>query len=135
MIILDRPFHLGDWIKAGDLEGTVEEVGFRSTKVRTFAKTLISVPNSVITNMAVDNFTRMPKRRIKLSVGVTYESTPTQMRAAVGQIREMLKTTPPSTRSSCSSTSPTSAPPRWTSSSTASPAPPSGPNTWRPGRM
>ena len=94
MIILDRPFHLGDWIKAGDLEGTVEEVGFRSTKVRTFAKTLISVPNSVITNMAVDNFTRMPKRRIKLSVGVTYESTPTQMRAAVGQIREMLQNHP-----------------------------------------
>ncbi|MEJ2699337.1 MAG: mechanosensitive ion channel family protein [Desulfuromonadales bacterium] len=91
MIILDRPFHLGDWIKAGDLEGTVEEVGFRSTKIRTFAKTLISVPNSVITNMAVDNFTRMPKRRIKLSVGVTYESTPAQMRAAVGKIRSMLQ--------------------------------------------
>jgi MscS family membrane protein len=94
MIILDRPFHLGDWIKTGDLEGTVEEVGFRSTKIRTFAKTLISVPNSVITNMAVDNFSRMPKRRIKLSVGVTYESTPAQMRAAVGQIREMLKSHP-----------------------------------------
>lgn len=91
MIILDRPFHIGDWIKAGDLEGTVEEVGFRSTKIRTFAKTLISVPNSVITNMAVDNLSRMPKRRIKLTVGVTYETTPGQMREAVKQIRQMLQ--------------------------------------------
>ena len=94
MIILDRPFHIGDWIKAGDIEGTVEEVGFRSTKVRTFAKTLISVPNSVITNLAVDNFSRMPKRRIKLTVGVTYETTPEQMRRAVTAIRELLGSHP-----------------------------------------
>ena len=94
MIILDRPFHIGDWIKAGDIEGTVEEVGFRSTKVRTFAKTLISVPNSFITNLAVDNFSRMPKRRIKLSVGVTYATTPEQMRRAVAAIRELLGSHP-----------------------------------------
>lgn len=94
MIILDRPFHIGDWVKAGELEGTVEEVGFRSTKIRTFAKTLISVPNSVITNMAVDNFSRMPKRRIKLTIGVTYESTPAQMREAVAQIRALLQSHP-----------------------------------------
>jgi len=90
MIILDRPFHIGDWVKAGDIEGTVEEVGFRSTKIRTFAKTLISVPNSTLTNMAIDNFSRMPKRRIKLNVGVTYETTPEQMREAVARIRTML---------------------------------------------
>jgi len=91
MIILDRPFSMGDWIKAGDLEGTVEEVGFRSTKIRTFAKTQITVPNNVIANMALDNFSRMPKRRIKLTVGVTYETTPEQMRKAVEEIRGMLK--------------------------------------------
>ncbi len=94
MIILDRPFHVGDWIKAGDLEGTVEEVGFRSTKIRTFAKTLISVPNSTLTNLAIDNFSRMPKRRIKLSVGVTYQTTPEQMRLAVTSIRKMLQSHP-----------------------------------------
>lgn len=94
MIILDRPFHLGDWIKSGDMEGVVEEVGFRSTKIRTFAKTLITVPNNVIANLAIDNFSRMPKRRIKLNVGVTYESTPQQMRGAVRMIREMLKNHP-----------------------------------------
>ncbi len=94
MIIFDRPFHVGDWVKAGELEGTVEEVGFRSTKIRTFAKTLISVPNNIIANMALDNYSRMPKRRIRLTVGVTYETTPAQMREAVAQIRELLKTHP-----------------------------------------
>ncbi len=94
MIILDRPFLIGDWIKAGDMEGTVEEVGFRSTKIRTFAKTLITVPNNKIADMPLDNFSRMPKRRIKLNVGVTYESTPAQMRGAVEQIRTMLKNHP-----------------------------------------
>lgn len=94
MIIFDRPFHVGDWIKAGELEGTVEEVGFRSTKIRTFAKTLISVPNNIIANMALDNYSRMPKRRIRLTVGVTYGTTPKQMREAVRRIRELLKTHP-----------------------------------------
>ena len=94
MIIFDRPFHVGDWIKAGDMEGTVEEVGFRSTKIRTFAKTLICVPNNIIANMALDNFSRMPKRRIRLTVGVSYDATPSQMREAVSRIREMLKTHP-----------------------------------------
>jgi len=94
MIILDRPFHIGDWVKAGDMEGVVEEVGFRSTKIRTFAKTLITVPNNIIANLAIDNFSRMPKRRIKLTVGVTYETSPAQMRRAVSLIREMLAAHP-----------------------------------------
>lgn len=94
MIILDRPFGVGDWIKAGDMEGTVEEVGFRSTKIRTFAQTLISVPNNVIANMPLDNFSRMPKRRIKMTVGVTYETTPAQMREAVERIRALLRRHP-----------------------------------------
>jgi MscS family membrane protein len=94
MIIFDRPFHVGDWIKAGDMEGTVEEVGFRSTKIRTFAKTLISVPNNIIANLALDNYSRMPKRRIRLTVGVSYDATPTQMREAVSRIRELLRTHP-----------------------------------------
>jgi MscS family membrane protein len=94
MIILDRPFHIGDWIKTGDMEGTVEEVGFRSTKIRTFAKTLISVPNSTLTNLSINNYSRMPKRRIKLTVGVTYETTGEQMRLAVAEIRATLKEHP-----------------------------------------
>ena len=94
MIILDRPFTIGDWIKAGDMEGTVEEVGFRSTRIRTFPKTLITVPNSVLMNMSIDNFSQMPKRRIKLTVGVTYATSPEQMRRAVAAIRALLRRHP-----------------------------------------
>jgi len=90
MILMDRPFRVGDWIKAGDMEGTVEEIGFRSTKIRTFAKTMITVPNNIIANTPLNNFSRMPKRRIKMSIGVTYDSTPEQMRKAVSRIRAML---------------------------------------------
>jgi MscS family membrane protein len=94
MIILDRPFKIGDWVKGGDMEGTIEEIGFRSTKIRTFAQTLITVPNSIIANMPLDNFSRMPKRRIKLTVGVTYDTSPDQMSAAVEKIRTLLRTHP-----------------------------------------
>ncbi len=94
MIIFDRPFHVGDWVQTGEMEGIVEEVGFRSTKIRTFAKTLISVPNNIIANTAINNYSRMPKRRIHLTVGVTYHTKPDQMREAVKRIRELLKTHP-----------------------------------------
>jgi MscS family membrane protein len=90
MIILDRPFHIGDWVKTKDLEGIVEEVGFRSTKIRTLDGSLISVPNSTITNMAIDNCSRMTARRIRMTIGVTYETTPDQLRQAVEMIRTML---------------------------------------------
>ncbi|NJC87817.1 MAG: mechanosensitive ion channel family protein [Desulfuromonas sp.] len=94
MIIFDRPFKLGDQVIAGNMEGTVEEVGFRSTKIRTPAKTLISVPNSIIANMPLDNVSRMPRRRIKLAIGLTYATTPAQMRTAVARLRALLTTHP-----------------------------------------
>lgn len=94
MILLDRPFRVGDWIKTDNIEGTVEEIGFRSTRIRTFAKTLITVPNNIIATTSLNNFSRMPKRRIKMTVGVTYASTPEQVRAAVSKIRSMLEQHP-----------------------------------------
>lgn len=94
MIILDRPFKIGDWVKAGDMEGTIEEIGFRSTRIRTFTKSLITVPNNLIANLPIDNFSRMPQRRIKLTIGVTYDTTSAQMTAAVEQIRTLLRTHP-----------------------------------------
>lgn len=94
MILLDRPFRVGDWVKTGDLEGVVEEIGFRSTKIRTFAKTMITVPNNIIATTAVNNFSRMPKRRIKMTIGVSYDSSPQQMRDAVTAIRTMLEQNP-----------------------------------------
>jgi MscS family membrane protein len=91
MLISDRPFRVGDWIKVGDDEGIVEQIGFRSTRIRTFAKTLISVPNSQIANDSINNFSKMPKRRVKLTVGVTYDTTADQMETLIRKLREFLE--------------------------------------------
>jgi len=94
VILADRPFRVGDWIEADGVEGTVEEIGFRSTRIRTFAKSLITVPNSVVGNWAINNWSAMPLRRVKMTVGVGYEATPRQMEAAVEGIREILRNHP-----------------------------------------
>jgi len=91
MILLDRPFTVGDWIKTKDFEGVVEEVGFRSTRIRTFSKTLVNVPNSQLANMVIDNIDAMPKRRVKMRIGITYKTTPQQMQQAIAAIEELLK--------------------------------------------
>jgi MscS family membrane protein len=90
-ILIDRPFVVGDWIETGSNEGVVEEIGFRSTRIRTFAKTQISVPNSVLANSAINNWSRMPIRRVKMTVGVTYHSSAEQMEKAVEGIRRLLR--------------------------------------------
>ena len=90
-ILVDRPFRLGDWITFGTTDGTVEEIGLRSTRIRTFAKTLISVPNSTLAKATVENHSLMPKRRISMTVGITYQSKPDQVRAAVARIEAHLR--------------------------------------------
>ncbi len=90
VIFIDRPFQIGDWVEIGDVEGTVEEVDIRTTRIRTFSNSLITVPNSHMTITAIENWSRMKKRRIKLDVGITYDATPQQMRAAVEAIREII---------------------------------------------
>lgn len=92
MIFTDRPFSVGDWIKTSNLEGTVEEIGLRSTKVRTFARTLVSVPNSTVANAVVENFSRMPVRRVSYTLGVTYGTTPAMMQESLERIRDILRT-------------------------------------------
>lgn len=91
-LALDRPFVVGDWIQVGDrVDGDVEEIGLRSTRVRTWPKTVISIPNAVLANEMIDNFSRMPKRRVKQVVGVTYETKPETMEKIVEGIRELLR--------------------------------------------
>jgi MscS family membrane protein len=93
-ILTDRPFTVGDWIETEGQEGVVEEIGFRSTRLRTFAKSQISIPNSVLAKSAVNNWSRMPIRRVKMVVGVTYQSTAEQMDQAVEGIRKLLREHP-----------------------------------------
>jgi len=91
VIFTDRPFKIGDWILTPNVEGTVEEIGIRSTKVRTFAQALVNVPNAVIANTAITNWSRMGKRRIKMRLGLTYSTTAIQMETILKELREMLK--------------------------------------------
>ncbi len=74
MVYLDRPFAVGDWIRSPDreLEGTVEEIGWRLTRIRTFDMRPLYVPNSVFTTIAVENPSRMANRRIYETIGVRY---------------------------------------------------------------
>ncbi len=94
MILIDRPFHVGDWITFPGGDGVVEEVGMRSTRIRTFAKTVVSIPNQALANATVENHSLMPKRRIKFTLGVTYESTVDQVSGLVARIEQYLKSNP-----------------------------------------
>jgi MscS family membrane protein len=91
VIFVDRPFQVGDWIEVGDVEGTVEEVGLRVTRIRTFANSLITIPNAKFTTDSINNWAQMKKRRVKMTIGLTYDTTPEKMRQAVKSIREIIK--------------------------------------------
>ena len=94
-ILFDNVFRMGDWIKVGDVEGTVAEIGLRSTTVRTFDNALITVPNSVISISSVKNWNRRAiGRRIKMHVGVTYDCNMEDLRQGLDDIRDMLKDHP-----------------------------------------
>jgi MscS family membrane protein len=91
-IIFDESFSQGDWIKTSDIEGTVVEIGFISTKVRTFDNAMITVPNEKLANTALKNWSRRTiGRRIKLYVGVTYDSNITDIQKAIDEISKMLQ--------------------------------------------
>ena len=89
-ILIDRPFSVGDHIKLSDVEGTVTAVGFRSTRIETFSKTIVTIPNKTVANATIDNISKRPKRRVMEYVGLTYETTAEQMEQAVRTIREIL---------------------------------------------
>jgi MscS family membrane protein len=93
-IVLDRPFEVGDWVKIGDLEGTVELVGFRSTRIRTFYDSQITMPNSQINTAAVDNIGRRRYRRWSTTLCLTYDTPPEKIEAFVEGIRELVRLHP-----------------------------------------
>lgn len=91
VIFSDKPFKIGDWIKTSSVEGIVEEVGVRSTKVRTFAQALVSVPNASLANESILNWSKMGKRRITMTLGLTYSTTSEQMKSVIKEIKELLE--------------------------------------------
>ena len=89
-IFLDQPFTLGDTVTVGTVTGTVEKVGFRSTRIRTFDKSLVTVPNKKMIDAELDNLGMRPVRRVKFNVGLTYETEPAQIKAIVTDIQTMI---------------------------------------------
>ncbi|MDX1649071.1 MAG: mechanosensitive ion channel family protein [Myxococcota bacterium] len=86
----DRPVQVGDFCRFGDQVGTVEEIGIRSTRVRTLGRTLVSVPNSEFSSMQLENFAARDRILIHTTIGVRYETTPEQLRYILVEIRELL---------------------------------------------
>ncbi|HIL52835.1 MAG TPA: mechanosensitive ion channel family protein [Planctomycetes bacterium] len=93
-VLLDKPFQLGDWITVGDIDGSVEAVGFRSTRVRTFYQSLITVPNSRFISAHVDNMGERRYRRIKTSVGLAYGTPALRIEAFCEGVRELIRKHP-----------------------------------------
>ena len=91
MIYLDQPFKVGDWVRSPDkeIEGTVEDIGWRLTRIRTFDKRPLYVPNSVFNSIAVENPSRMFNRRINETVGIRYQDVD-KMAGIVADVKQML---------------------------------------------
>ena len=89
-IFFDRPFTVGDVVKAGNVTGMVEKVGFRSTRIKTFDKSVVTVPNKKMIDAELDNLGLRPVRRVKFHVGLTYSTTTEQIKKIVSEIQEMI---------------------------------------------
>ena len=93
-IFLDKPFHIGDWISAGEVTGTVEEVGFRSTRVRAANSTVFQIPNSKLSEMVINNSGLRLFRRYNTNLGLRYDTPPELIEAFVNGVRMIIKEHP-----------------------------------------
>lgn len=93
-IFVDSPFQIGDWIHVEGVDGTVEEVGFRSTRIRTFYNSVVVLPNAKIADAKIDNFGQREFRRCFTTLGLTYDTTPEQMQAFVEGLRAIILANP-----------------------------------------
>ncbi len=94
MVLVDRPFSVGDWVVVGSFEGTVEEVGFRSIRIRTFYNSLITLPNSNLISSAVDNYGARRYRRWSTKLAIAYDTPPERIDAFCEGIRELIRQHP-----------------------------------------
>lgn len=90
MVLIEKPFRIGDWIKIGDVNGEVEEIRLRSTRIRTFEDSVIVLPNSALVTQSVENYGMRRFRRLKTTIGVTYDTPPERLAQFTERIRQML---------------------------------------------
>jgi MscS family membrane protein len=93
-VLMDRTFSVGDWIVVGDHEGTVEHMGFRSTRLRTFYNSLVTIPNARFITADVDNMGERRYRRMKAVYGLTYDTPPDKIEAFCEGVRELVRQHP-----------------------------------------
>jgi len=101
MIIIDKPFKVGDWVIMNDVEGYVEEIGFRSTRIRTFYNSLVSMPNSIVANIHIDNMGKRKFRRVKFNMGITYDTTPDKIEKLTSGIKKIINDMEESEKDNC----------------------------------
>ncbi len=89
-VILDQPVRVGDFCRFGDRIGTVEEIGLRSTRIRTLDRTIVSVPNGHFASLELENYTVRDRMWLHPTISVRYETTPDQLRHLLVEVRRML---------------------------------------------
>lgn len=91
MIFADKPFSIGDRIQIGAIDGIVKEIGIRSTRIETLAGRIVTVPNSMFSDDAVENVDKEPNRKIVLNIGLTYDTSAEQMERAIAILKEIVQ--------------------------------------------
>lgn len=94
LIMLDKPFLIGDWIQVNGVEGTIEKLGFRNTQIRTFDKTIVSVPNKKLIDNNLENLSQRDARRVKFTIGADYGISEEQLRKTIKAIKEAIQKHP-----------------------------------------
>lgn len=93
-VFLDKPFKMGDRVRIGEVDGTIEEMGLRSTRIRNQEGYLVTVPNKEVGNARIVNITRRPATRVSFGIGLTYDTTVPQVQRAVELLEEILRKDP-----------------------------------------
>ncbi len=101
IIMIERPFSVGDSIKLKDAEGVVENVGFRSTRIRTNYNSLVTIPSSQIVNSTIDNMALRDYRQIKIDLGLTYNMPIEKIKAFVEEVKHIIESHPLTRKDNC----------------------------------
>ena len=94
MIFIDKPFQIGDWITSGDVDGTVEEVGFRSTRIRSFRNSVFYIPNGQLADRTIDNHGLRRYRRFYTTIALTYDTPPDLIEIFVDGLKKIVENHP-----------------------------------------
>jgi len=94
MILADRPYRIGHWVVIGDYEGRVQSIGIRSTRIRTFYDSVLTIPNSKAVTSVVDNMGMRTHRRIKTYIGIRYDTPPERVEAFLEGIKRIIQANP-----------------------------------------